>query len=93
MKNILTEIQSPKLTEFKLIYVAFQAGAGFQQPALTEIFCSVQSGLTEFKLVYFLQWRLSGLMLMSVHLHLLVKTRGCSLMVVFGLGSSTSTWS
>ena len=38
-------------------------------------------------------WRLSGLMLMSVHLHLLVKTRGCSLMVVFGLGSSTSTWS
>ena len=43
MKNIPTEIQSLKLTEFKLVYVAFQVGAGFQQPALTEIFCSVQS--------------------------------------------------
>ena len=48
VKTIATEIQSPKLTEFKSVYVAFQVGARFQQPALTEISGSIQSGFTEF---------------------------------------------
>ena len=43
VKTVVTEIQSPKLTEFKSIYVAFQVGARFQQPVLTEIFSSIQS--------------------------------------------------
>ena len=43
VKTVATEIQAPKLTEFKSVYVAFQAGARFQQPALTEISGSIQS--------------------------------------------------
>ena len=43
VKTVATEIQSPKLTEFKSIYVAFQVGARPQQPVLTGIFSSIQS--------------------------------------------------
>ena len=32
VKTVATEIQSPKLTEFKSVYVTFQVGAHFQQP-------------------------------------------------------------
>ena len=43
VKTVATEIPSPKLTEFKSVYVAFQVGARFQQLALTEISGSIQS--------------------------------------------------
>lgn len=63
VKPIATEIQSPKLTETKLIYIAFQVSARFQCPTLTDFFLTrfsrkttelfIQSNLTEFQSLWF----------------------------------------
>ena len=80
VKNIPTEIQSLKLTEFKLIYVAFQVGTDFQQPALTEIFYSVQlfsNWICDFSQVWLnLSWCIFysvGPILLAFTVHLLRK--------------------
>ena len=43
VRTVATEIQPPKSTEIKSIYVAFQMDTHFQLHKLTEIFSSIQS--------------------------------------------------